>query len=196
MSNTLQSIDSIAQSGKEENKKPLDPVQKDYEEGKRLFESGEFGGAALALHNALIGYEQKDDEFGIANACNVLGKVCLSRDENESALSHFKRVLAICDKSNDRMSIVAVLKELIKVYKALKQNGKAVATCLDLLDHYQDNRDPQGTVTTLEEMAQIYELMNEKGKAADAYKTIASIHKNFKHDRMAGDYLKKAEMLS
>ena len=196
MSNTLQSIESIAQSGQTTMKEPVDPIQKEYEEGKQFFESGNLSQAAVALHNAFVGFEEKDDEIGIANASNMLGKVCLARGDNEIALKHFERAFTICDKSNDRMSIVAVLKELIKVYRALQQNDKVITTCLDLLDHYQDNRDPQGTVTTLEEMAVTYASMHEKSKAADAYRTIASIHQNFKHEKMAAKFLKKADELN
>ena len=35
--------------------------QKEYEEGKRFLESGDFGQAALTLHNALVGFEEKGD---------------------------------------------------------------------------------------------------------------------------------------
>jgi hypothetical protein len=33
-------------------------------------------------------------------------------------------------------------------------------------------------------------------KAADAYRTVASIHKNFRHDNIAEGYLKKAAELA
>ncbi len=196
MTNNLQSIDTIGSMGKAESKKPTDPVQADYEEGKKFLEKQEYGQAAVALHNALVGYKEKNDEAGIANASNQLGHVCLARKEYESALNHYQQAYAICDKSNDRMSVLAVLPKIVEVQKALKQYQLAIANCLIILDHYQDNRDPQGTVNILEEMAEIYLLIGSKEKAADTYRTIASIHENFRHKNIAAEFMKKAEQVA
>lgn len=192
MSSKVQSLDAIGPMSGTAAEGPSDPVQKEYEEGKKLLENQEYGQAAVALHNALIGFEEKNDENGIANASNQLGNLCLARGEFENGLKHYQRALAICDAANDRMSILAVLKRIVTVYRGLKQFDKAIETSLDILDHYQDNRDPQGSVTTLEEMAEIYLEAGSPGKAADAYRTIASIHKNFRHDNIAAKYTQKA----
>jgi tetratricopeptide (TPR) repeat protein len=196
MTENLQSIDSIGSMGQAETKKPSDPVQADYEEGKKYLENQEYGQAAVALHNALVGFKEKNDETGIANASNQLGHVCLARKEYESALNHYQQAFAICDKSNDRMSVLAVLPKIVEVHKALGQYDLAIKNCLTILDHYHDNRDPQGTVTILEEMAEIYLQDEKKEKAADTYRTIASIHKNFRHGNIAAGFMKKAEQLS
>ena len=68
-----------------------------------------------------------------------------------------------------------------------------VAFFVDMSD--QDNRDPQGAVATLELMAEIYTDAGSNAKAADAYRTAASIHKNFSHDTLAQKMLEKAENL-
>jgi Tfp pilus assembly protein PilF len=47
-------------------------------------------------------------------------------------------------------------------------------------------------VAVLEQMADIYQMAGNKEKAADAYRTIASIHSNFKHKDIAQSYLDKA----
>ncbi len=49
--------------------------------------------------------------------------------------------------------------------------------------------------STLEKMADIYIAKGEKLKAADAYRTISSIHKNFKHENIATKFIEKAEAL-
>jgi tetratricopeptide (TPR) repeat protein len=196
MSSKLQDINSITSApDKSGNKKPSDPLQAQLEEGKRFLENDETGQAAVALHNALLGFEEKNDDTGIANACNQLGLVCLARAENEKALAYFNRVYEICDKANDRMSLLAVSKQSVIAYKGLHQYDNAIKTCLDMLDWYQDNRDPQGAVTTLELMADIYEKAGSYGKAADACRTAASIHKNFQHETLAGKLIEKAEEL-
>lgn len=180
---------------KSKAKKESDPVKVDYEEGKAFLENKDYGQAAVALHNALVGFEEKGDESGIANASNQLGDVCLGREEFDSALTHYQRTLEICDKSNDRMSILSVMAKMVDANKGLEKYDVAVTLCLEILDHYQDNRDPQGTVDTLEGMADIYIAQREKSKAADAYRTISSIHKNFKHDNIAAKFIEKAEAL-
>ena len=195
MSNKLQTLDSISTLGGDCKEGPRDSVKKEYEDGLRYLEQLEYGQAAVALHNVLVEFEQRQDETGIANASNQLGHVCLFRNDYEGALKHYQKALTIVEKANDRMSSLAVLNKIVTAHKGLKKYAKAIAVCLDMLDLYQDNRDPQGTVVTLEAMAEIYLEGGQKGKAADAYKTIASIHKNFRHDTMAAQYLEKAAQL-
>lgn len=195
MSNKLQSLDSIEKLSVDQKSGSQDFVKNDYKDGLRFLEQHEYGQAAVALHNALVGFEQKEDEAGIANASNQLGHVCLVRNEYEGALKHYRRALAICEKNNDRMSILAVLVKIVAAQRGLKEYAQAIAVCLDMLDLYQDNRDPQGAVATLETMAEIYLENGQREKAADAYKTIGSIHKNFRHDTMAAQYLEKAAKL-
>jgi tetratricopeptide (TPR) repeat protein len=194
-SNTIQPIDSIGPVDKDKTKKETDSVKIEYNEGKKYYENESYGQAAVALHNALVGFEERKDESGIANASNQLGHVCLARKEFESALTHYQRAFEICDKANDRMSVLAVMHKMVEAHKELGNHLQAVKICLDMLDYYQDNRDPQGTVDTLEKMAQIYIDQGEKSKAADAYRTISSIHKNFKHENIAGQFLEKAAAL-
>ncbi len=195
MTDNLQSIDSIGSMGPTKTAKPSDPIQAEYEEGKRFYENKEYGQAAVALHNALVGFKENANEAGIANAGNQLGHVCFARKEYDSALKHYQQALAICDKSNDRMSILAVSKCIVEVYKGQKNYDMAIRVCLDILDHYQDNRDPQGTVTTLENMAELYVSMGEREKAADTYRTISSIHKNFRHENIAAGFMEKAKKI-
>ena len=196
MTTPLQDISSIAPLAADgKNKKPADPVVADYEEGKRLLESHNYGQAAVSLHNALLGYEEKGDEAGIANASNQLGHVCLARKEYEQAKRHYQRALEICEKLQDPMSQIALQKQFVAVYCGLKDYSQAITVCLDLLDRYYMNNDPRGTIKVMEEMATIYLASGERGKAADAYRTVASIHRNFQHRTTAEGYLKKAREL-
>lgn len=195
MSGKVQSLDSIAPMAQTSTTSDSDPVKVEYEQGKKSLEDGNLGQAAVALHNALVGFEEKKDENGIANAANQLGHLCLEKKEYETALKHYSRAYEICDKSNDRMSMLSVMKCVVKAQQGLTEYNKAIEVCLDMLDLYHDNRDPQGSVNVLEVMAELYLEMGDNGKAADSYRTIASIHKNFKHEKMASDYLAKADDL-
>lgn len=195
MSDKIQSLDSIAPIEESKIEKPKDSVQAEYEEGKQFLENRNYGQAAVALHNSLVGFEANNNETGIANASNQLGHLCLAKEEYENALNHYQRAYEICDRLYDRMSILAVLLKMVEAHRGLKEYPKAITICIDILDHYQDNRDPQGTVKTLDIMAEIYIEAGEKNKAADAYRTISSIHKNFKHESMAESYLEKAAQL-
>ena len=195
MSDKVQSLDSIGPMSVSAEGGSADPVSQEYEEGKKYRENQQYGQAAVALHNALIGFEERDDDNGIANASNQLGHLCLAREDYNNALQHYQRALEICDKSNDRMSILAVQAKVVAVYRGLKDFDKAIELSLEILDLYQDNRDPGGSVKVLEEMAEIYIEAGKLQKAADAYKTIASLHKNFKHDNHAAKYMAKAAHL-
>lgn len=192
MSNKLQSLDSIGRIDGNSKGGTANPAKKEYEAGREFVARQEYGQAAAALHNALVGFEEMQDEGGIANASNQLAHVCLACNDYQGALNHYQRALLICEKSNDRMSILAVLKKIVAAYKGLKQYDQVLKTCLDMIDHYQDNRDVPGTISALEEMADAYMATGQKEKAADVYRTIGGIHKNFRHDTTAAAFMEKA----
>lgn len=172
-----------------------DPVQEDYENGKKFLGAGDLGQAAAAFHNALIGFEQKNDERGIANASNQMGDVCAQRRDYESALKHFERAHAICERLQDPFSAVAVQKKIAQARRGMKQFDEAVKTYLDVLDAYRDFKNPDGAVKILNELAETYLQKGDRGNAVDCYRTAASIHANFKHSREAKSLLDKAKAL-
>jgi len=194
MSKTVQPIQNIApMPGGKEGGASVDPVLADYEKGKEFLQKNEVSQAVVAFHNALIGYQEKGDQKGIANASNQMGHVCLARGEYDQALVHYNRAWDICDKLDDPMSMLSISKQFVLVYRGQRQFKKAITVCLELLEKYHGNNDPQGTVAILEQMAEIYLEAGDKEKAADAYRTIASIHANFKHKNIAEGYLQKAK---
>lgn len=196
MSNTVQDINSIAPLAKDDKTvAPKDQVQVDYEEGKKFLENNNPGQAAVALHNALLGFEEKGDEAGIANASNQLGHACLARKDYAQAEKYYLRTQEICRKLDDPLSLLALAKQFVEVYRGLKDYGKAIETCLGLLDAYHRNNDPKGTVGILEDMAEIYVESDDRQKAADTYRTIASIHRNFNHQSIADSFAEKAREL-
>ncbi len=195
MSTSVQSIQDIAPMQKGKGTGAVDPVQADYEKGKELLGKEELAQAAVALHNALVGYQEREDQQGIANASNQMGHVCLARKDYDQALKHYNRAWEICEKLHDPMSLLALSHQLILVCQGQGEFKKAKGICLDLLDRYHDNNDPRGTVDVLEKMAGIYLEAGDAAQAADVYRTIASIHANFKHKNIAEGYLRKAKDL-
>ena len=169
-----------------------DPNQEDYDKGKNLLAAGDDAQAAAFFHNALVGFEQDGNEKGIANASDQLGDVCAGREEYEKAIVHYQRAYDICDKENDRFSLIALLKKMVAASKALKQYDEAVKIYLNVIDIYSGYNNPAGTVATMEELAELYLDMGERQKSADTYKTIASIHKNFSHTLQHQEYMDKA----
>jgi tetratricopeptide (TPR) repeat protein len=147
----------------------------------------------VALHNALVGFREKNDEKGIANASNQLALTCIKCHDYDNALLHLERAEKICDKLDDPMSLVALSKQFIVVYTATKQYKQAIERCLGLLDYYKGNNDPKGSVEIIKRMAEVYQQSRDMDKAANAYETIASIHRNYKHHNIAAEYQKKAD---
>jgi len=198
MSKPIQDINSIGQAGQtaENNKDSRSQSQVDYEEGRGYAERGESSLAAASLYNALRGFEEEDNKEGIANASNQLGHVCLQRDDFEKALTNYQRAWKICEELEDHLSLQAISMQLVQVYKGLEDYRKSLDICLDLLDSYQANNDPRGTVAVLEMMAEIYLASGDREKAADAYLTVASIHANFNHQKIADSYREKAAELT
>ncbi|MDG4474768.1 tetratricopeptide repeat protein [Thiovibrio frasassiensis] len=177
---------------KPEVKEEKSQAQLDYEAGQEFLKNLEPAQAANAFHNALIAFELEGDDNGIANAADKLGDICAKRGDVEKAMSHYDRAYAICQKHTDRFSLFSIEKKKAKLMYDAKNYEQAVALYLDVLDEYSALRNPQGSVDTLEILAEIYLAQGEKNKAADAYRTAASIHQNFKHSRHAEQFRQKA----
>ena len=169
-----------------------DPAQADYDQGKTLREAGDEALAASCFHNSLIGFQQSGDEKGIANASAQLGDICAARDEHEKGLEHYQRAYDICEKEKDQFSRTALLKKMVVCKKALKKYDDAIKIYLRVIDIYAGYNNPGGTVATMEDLAELYLEIGEKQKSADTYRTIASIHKNFKHNLQAKEFSEKA----
>ncbi len=196
MISNIQPMADIKKVGqKEERKRSSDPVQAEYEDGIEFMKEDELSQAAVAFHNALRGYEEKNHQDGIANASNQLGNVCLEKGEFEKAKEHYKRAWNICDRFEDPMSLLSLSTQLIVVHRGLNETAEALELCFDMLETHDLNNNPQGTVTTMEVIADIYLSQDEKVKAADTYRTIASIHSNFKHKNIARKFVARAEEL-
>ncbi len=169
-----------------------DPAQVDYDQGKELRQAGDEALAASCFHNALVGFEQDNNEKGIANASDQLGDICAAREEHEKAIVHYQRAYDICDKENDRFSLIALQKKQVISKRALKQYGEAIKIYLNVIDIYSGYNNPEGTVGIMEDLAEFYLEIGERQKSADTYRTIASIHKNFKHNIQAQEFMDKA----
>ena len=169
-----------------------DPARADYNKAKELRAAGDEAQAASFFHNALVGFEQNGDDQGVANASDQLGDICAARQNHEKAIAHYQRAYTICDKENDMFSLIALQKKMGAAQRALKQYDKAVNIYLNVIDIYAGYNNPAGTVNVMEELAKLYLEMGERQKSADTYRTIASIHKNFKHNRQAQEFMDKA----
>lgn len=170
-------------------------AQQDYEKGQEYFEKKDMAQAAAAFHNALQGFTQDEDENGVANASTKLGDICLDRKEFEKASGYFDQAYAICKKHEDRFSLFLLERKKAQVYDEAGDYSKAIAAYVDIIDEFNALRDPRGAVETLETLAEVYLKQTEKAKAADCYRTIASIHKHYRHKNFWTSYLEKAAAL-
>ena len=184
--------DEKTNNEEEKQTKAVDPVQADYDKGKELRSAGDAAGAAASLHNALVGFEEKGDERGVANASDQLGDLCVERGEAAKALAHYQRAYEICDREDDMFSLVALHKKIAALRKSLQQYDEAVTSYLEVINIYGNHNNPAGTVAAMEELAALYLEMEQAPKAAETYRTIASIHKNFSHTLQAEDFLARA----
>ena len=86
MSTPIQKIDSIGPAQENSESQPdKSQAQLDYDEGRGYVERGEAALAAVALHNALLGFEEENNKEGIAKASNQIGHACLLREEFDKA---------------------------------------------------------------------------------------------------------------
>ena len=176
----------------QEPEEAKDPAQADYDQGKQILQAGDEALAASCFHNALVGFEQNGDDKGVANASDQLGDICALREEHEKAIEHYQRAYDICDKENDSFSLIALLKKIVVSKRALNKYDEAIKIYLNVIDIYSGYNNPGGTVAAMEELAKLYLEIGERQKSADTYRTIASIHKNFKHNTYAKEFMDKA----
>ena len=170
-----------------------DPAKRDYMEGREMYQKGDYAAAGMAFHNALKGFEEKGDDQGVANAADRLGDACFARDEYVDALINYQRAYEICEKEEDSFSTLSLNKKIAAAYKRLGELDKALEILFDMVEHYHLTKNPKGMVDTLIVVAEIYLDKGEKEKAADAYDTISSIHKNFKHKRLSEEFAEQAD---
>jgi tetratricopeptide (TPR) repeat protein len=182
----------MTEQHKTEQKEEKNQAQLDYEAGQEFLKNLEPAQAANAFHNALIAFELEGNENGVANAADKLGDICATRGDVETALSHYDRAYAICQKHRDRFSLFSIEKKKAKLMYDAKDYDQAIRLYADVLDEYSALRNPQGSVETLETLADIYLAKGDKSKAADSYRTAASIHQNFRHSRHAEKLRQKA----
>lgn len=196
MQGTIQPIENIKQQPKEEKKKrSSDPVQAEYDDGMEFLKNKEYSQAALSFQNALLGYEKKKHQDGIANACNQLGNVCIEKGEFEKAKVHYQRAWDICERFDDTMSLLSLSQQFIIIHREADEFGKAIELCLDMIDTHHGNNNPEGVVKGMESMADIYLQQGDKKKAADTFRSIASIHSNFNHKNFAKRFEERADGL-
>ncbi len=199
VSDSIQPLNSLAPMDNPEKEKKVDdindPARLDYVKGRAQYSAGEFTEAALSFHNALKGFEEQEDEAGVANASDRLGDTCMAKEEYGMALEHYKRAFDICEKEEDSFSTLALNKKMAASYKKLGQLDEALELLYDMLEHYQLTKNPQGVVEMLTVMAELFIQQSRIQEAADAYRTISSVHAGFKHKRLAEEFAQKAEDL-
>lgn len=178
-----------------EQEKPKSQAQQDYEKGQEHVRNKDLPLAAAAFHNALLGFEQESDENGMANAFDKLGDICLERMEFTKAIAYFDKAYAICKSHRDRFSLFSLERKMARVYAESGDYAKAIAAYVDVVDEFNALRDPRGAVETLETLAEVYLKLADKANAADCYRTIASIHKHYRHNNFYATYMEKATVV-
>ncbi|MGD9949194.1 MAG: tetratricopeptide repeat protein [Desulfobulbus sp.] len=194
-SDTLQPLNTLGPMAKGPDADLDDPAKKDYLEGRKFFQNGEYAQAAIAFHNALRGFEEKGDQIGVANCADRLGDACLARGEYAMALANYQQSHAICETEDDSFSVLALNKKMAAAYRKLGDHDKALELLYDILEHYRLTNNPKGAVEVLILIADTYNEQGDKAGAADAYRSVSSIHKRFKHERLAKEFAQRAASL-
>ncbi|MCI5147668.1 MAG: tetratricopeptide repeat protein [Candidatus Electrothrix sp. AR3] len=124
-----------------------------------------------------------------------MGDVCLERQEYAAALKHYQRAYSICDKEEDSFSTLSLNKKIAAVYRRQGELDKALEIVFDIVEHYHLTKNPKGMVEVMVVIGELYREKGEMQKAADTFRTVSSIHKNFKHKRKAEEFAALAEEL-
>lgn len=112
--------DKEQQEPSEEKEEEKSQARLDYEAGQEHLKNEEISQAANLFHNALIGFEQEDDEHGVANAVDKLGDICAGKEDYDGALIYYDRAYAICKKDSDSFSLFSLEKKKAHVFYMAK----------------------------------------------------------------------------
>lgn len=192
---SLEMIPTNPGEGGDDPSAPKTQARKDYESGVGHLDNKEYGMAANAFHNALMAWEEDDDQNGIANACDKMGDLLTEKEDYEKALEFYDRAYKICTEDFDRYSLIAIENKKANVFAKLGRFPEAINLYLDLFDEYSGNRDAGNTVAILETLTELYLSNEQKEKAADCYKLMASIHLSYKHKKESDECEAKAAEL-
>jgi tetratricopeptide (TPR) repeat protein len=172
-----------------------DPAKRDYMAGRTHLANGDYTQAVISFHNALKGFEENGDIQGVANASDRLGDTCMAREEYAMAITHYQRAAEICEQEDDSFSQLALNKKMAVAFQKEGEADKAFELFFDMLEHYRLTNNPKGVVEVLQSVGELYEELGQKENAADTYRTMSSIHANFKHNRLAEEFTARADQL-
>lgn len=178
---------------KEKEDENKSQAELDYDEAVELIAKDEVAQAANLFHNALIGFEQDNDDPGVAKASDRLGDICAMRKDFDGATAHYDRAFAICQKAEDGFSILELHKKIADLHAVCGKHKEAINLYLDVIDDMSAMQNHNGVIKTFEKMADVYVEMDNREMAADCFRTAASIHANFKHTKQAEALQKRAE---
>lgn len=176
----------------EEQNDGKEQAKADYKTGQDFMKNGELTFAAHAFHNALMGYKELGDDHGVANAADKLADICLAREEYQLALQHIDTAYAICEKEQDQSSTTSLRRKIALAKLGMGKYDEVLELYFDLIDYYKGSLNPKGTVEVMEKIAEVYLLQGKADAAADTYRTIAGIHTNFHHKKIAQEFMDKA----
>ena len=123
-----------------QEEKEKSQAQLDYEAGQEFLKNLEPAQAANAFHNALIAFELEGNEIGVANAADKLGDICAARGDVATAMTHYDRTYAICQKHSDRFSLFSIEKKKAKLMYDAKDYEQAIRLYSEVLDEYEIGR--------------------------------------------------------
>ena len=176
----------------EEKNETKEQTNADYKTGLDFLKNGETTFAAHAFHNALMGSMELGDDHGVANAADKLADICLEREEYPQALKHIETAFAICEKEQDQSSMISLRRKIAQAKTGMGKYDEVLEIFFDLIDFYKGSLNPKGTVEVMEKIAEVYLLQGNTAAAADTYRTIAGIHTNFHHKKIAEEFMDKA----
>ena len=111
------------------------------------------------------------------------------------ALANYQPAHVICETEDDSFSVLSLNKKMAAAYRKLGDHDKALEMLYDILEHYRLTSNPKGAVEVLVLIAETYTDLGDKAGAADAYRSVANIHKRFKHARLAEEFAQRAAAL-
>jgi two-component system, NarL family, sensor kinase len=115
------------------------------------------------------------DFAAMANGYSIIGTFLAKESKHQQALDHFKKALAIREKSNDPFFIVSDMAEIAELNAHIGNTGEGISQGLKALDIAQKNKIEAKLPMILTALAHNYEKAGRFQEAAETYKKLNAL---------------------
>ncbi len=137
--------------------------------GKQYFFLGKYNEAISYFKEALLLYQELDDDEGKANVFHKMGQVYAAMDEQDLALENYKKSLILNKKIGNKTDMAALYQNIGIVYYSWQSYDETIEYYQKSLDIYKEIDHPIGMASTSSNIGLVNEVRGNYKEALKYY---------------------------